>query len=625
MAVNLFTGATNNNWGTAGNWSLGTVPTATDGHVTTFDATSPNCTVNASNRVCNAIDFTGYINTITMTFTITVSGNITYSSTMNVSGTGLMAVNGTCTLTSNGYSWPNNFNFSGSVTTTLVGNFIILGQIGLSSAVSPVVNRTTSETLSSNGFNMNGSAFSGTAEIILTGGTWSHASASYISNNLTLSGNVTVSGNVYYQTNTLKYASGTITVTGSQLVLRTCNLDTDGMIWNLAGFNGTTTITLLSNVIFSNTINTITLTINGAFTWSTGGLTVNGTLSGTAKIILTGGTWSGSNTTGIANNLDLQGNVTVSGNVYYRTGTLKYVSGTITVTSSTLNITGSCTLNTNGMSWNWVVLAAGALTVTLTSNCLIGGTLYNNGAGVRTINRTTSETLTVGDGISVSTGSFTGTASLIITGGTWTAGSTSATISNNFTIKGNVTIGTTVAYTTNTLTFDNTGGPYTVTTTGSTLYLYTNCTLNTDGITWATVTSPNSNTITINSTLSADTLSIAGTAQTFAGTVGFNVSIFSVTAISAITHTLAAGVTYTVTSLFQCKDSRIGSIVLFTSSSGTVRANLIMPNNGNNLCNVLASFTRINASGGRSITTFGGVITDCLNIVQYYDYPTTAA
>ncbi|MEK9135042.1 MAG: hypothetical protein AAB451_01980, partial [Patescibacteria group bacterium] len=76
MAANIFDGSTDSNWGTAANWSLNAVPTATDANVATFDATSPACTVNAPNRVCNGLDFTGYTNTITMTFQITVSGSV---------------------------------------------------------------------------------------------------------------------------------------------------------------------------------------------------------------------------------------------------------------------------------------------------------------------------------------------------------------------------------------------------------------------------------------------------------------------------------------------------------------------------------------------------------------------
>src|ERR1017187_9964325 len=70
-------------WATASNWSQGTVPTASDGYVTTLNAGSPaTCTVGA-NRVCNAFDCTLYTGTLAMsTFGITVSGSLTLGSGM---------------------------------------------------------------------------------------------------------------------------------------------------------------------------------------------------------------------------------------------------------------------------------------------------------------------------------------------------------------------------------------------------------------------------------------------------------------------------------------------------------------------------------------------------------------
>jgi hypothetical protein len=370
MAVNLFTnGAGGNTWNTAGNWSLGTVPTASDGHVATFDATSPDCTLGAA-RSCNNIDFTGYTNTLTMsTSTLTVAGNVTLDTGLIISGTGQMTINATSTITSNGYQWPNDMAFVFSSTTkTISGDLVILGAL-------------------------------------LTG------------NNVQ-------------------------TVNGDDL--------------------------------YSN------------------GATVNNPIQGTSKLIFTGGIWQGSNTTGISNDLDIAGNVTITGTVYYRTGTLTYVSGSVTVTSSVLFLSLSCTLDTAGLTFE---------TVTLTN--------------------TTNQTYT------------------------------------------------------------------------------------------------------INSKLSAVNLNL-GTLQptTFAGSAGFEVQNLVVPNIQAATITLVASVIYTITSSFNCFSSRVGSIVLFTSSHGTDKAILTLDNPS--ACNVLASFTRIDASNGRTIPTFNGTITDCLNIVEFHDLPTSS-
>ena len=374
MAVNLFTnGAGGNTWGTAGNWSLGTIPTASDGHDTTFDATSPNCTVNASNRVCNRITFVGYTNTITMTFRITVSGNVTLDAGMGISGSGDLVINTGSTITSNGKTWPNNLSSTGSsVTLTLVGDLIINGLLTIGSV--QTLNKTTTETL-------------------------------------TLNGGLNI---------------GIVSTTSSWV--------------------------------------------------------------GSAKVILTGGTWSHSNLGNVGLNLDIQGNVTISGNVYYRNGTITYVSGTITVTSSTLNLVTSCTLATSGITWNNI-----------------------------TLSNTTALTYTINSLLSAS---------------------------------GTLTIGT-------------------------------------------------------------------GATTTFAGTAGFSVGTLSCANTTATTINFKESITYTITTFLSAYFSRTGSIVLFTSSHATTKANLVLSNGA--ACNCLASFTRIDASGGRPIRSWNGAITDCINIVNFQD------
>lgn len=112
MAANIFIGTLGANWGTAANWSLGVVPTASDGHIATFNAASPNCNINTSNRFCNNINFTGYTNTITRAQALTVSGNITLSPTMNWAGTNTFVMNASGTITTNGKSIPNTFQFT---------------------------------------------------------------------------------------------------------------------------------------------------------------------------------------------------------------------------------------------------------------------------------------------------------------------------------------------------------------------------------------------------------------------------------------------------------------------------------------------------------------------------------
>ena len=285
MAVNLFTnGAGGNTWNTAGNWSLGTVPTSSDGHVTTFDATSPDCTMGAA-RSCNNIDFTGYTNTLTMsTFTLTVAGNVTLDTGLIISGTGILSISTTSTITSNGYVWPNSVSFGGSGTVkTLVGNLIILGSLTISA--NSTVNATTSETISSNGVTLSGT-YGGSATHYQTGGTWSGGGV--LNKIFIFSGNSTVSGTVKKTgSNPIQYSSGVITTTGSTLTIdNDATLDTNGMSWDNLNFgNNNITITLNSLLTASGNLNcSATVIFEGVAGWTVSTFTHNGTVAGTIRL-----------------------------------------------------------------------------------------------------------------------------------------------------------------------------------------------------------------------------------------------------------------------------------------------------------------------------------------------------
>ena len=159
---NLFqAGGVDNNWSTVGNWSQGTVPTSTDGYVTRFDATSPNCTVNAMNRTVNALDFTGYTNTITMSYQIGVYGNVTLSSTMTIFGTGYLKCEVGLDITSNTKIIPY-FNLgSNTKTINLIDNLTI--GVALFQYSSAII------TLNSNTMYISGDFNSGITTGVLTG------------------------------------------------------------------------------------------------------------------------------------------------------------------------------------------------------------------------------------------------------------------------------------------------------------------------------------------------------------------------------------------------------------------------------------------------------------------------
>ena len=268
MAVNTFDGSSSSAWNTAANWSLGTVPTVSDGHVTTFDATSPSCSMGGS-RSCNNIDFTGYTNTLTMsTNTLAVAGNITLDTGMIISGTGRIEATATGSITSNGFSWPNDFRFSGGVLTTktLIGDLTINGALLVAGGL---INKTTSEILiANNGQTISGSC-QGSADIYLKAGTWTATTGnSIIQNNLFLDGgSITISGTVYYGTGTLRYLGGTITTTGSTLRIEIdCTINTSGMVWGTVFVTSSLTLTIDSTLSTDILIPQIS-TFSGSYGW----------------------------------------------------------------------------------------------------------------------------------------------------------------------------------------------------------------------------------------------------------------------------------------------------------------------------------------------------------------------
>lgn len=253
MAVNTFTGAFNSNWSNLLNWSTGAVPTAADGNVATFDAASPNCTVDGSNRVCNNIDFTNYPNTstITMSFNITVgtpgTGNITLGANMVVAGTGILACVATGTLTSNGKTWPNGFSISGSgQTMTLADSWTVNGTFtGPSSGTLTLNNSGGAQTLTLKGsstFVTNAAILTGSATIIVGGSgnqtlTCAASAGGALKNNFQINssgGTVTFAAgqNFRYNTGTFTDTAGVIDASAAGLL---CELSTtyaiSGITW----------------------------------------------------------------------------------------------------------------------------------------------------------------------------------------------------------------------------------------------------------------------------------------------------------------------------------------------------------------------------------------------------------
>ena len=281
--------------------------------------------------------------------------------------------------------------------------------------------------------------------------------------------------------------------------------------------------------------------------------------------------------------------------------------------SSGLTISAASTMTSGGVTWGAPLTLTGTNTKTLVNNWYV--TLLSISGGSTSLYKSSTETLTATGGLSVGFG-LDGSADIILTGGTWSGGF--AFLCNSLTIAGNVAISTGTSIGT-TLTYSS----GTVTHTG-TLYIGYNCTLNTAGITWSNITMSGAPTATITSLLTiTGTLTLSsGSTCAFAGTAGFTCSnlIGGASGLAQIL-TLQAGITYTATSALTVNGTRIGLMQTITSSSGVGGTKAILTLNSGATCKVLSNFTRIDASAGKTISTFNGTVTDCSNVIRFNDMP----
>lgn len=280
----------------------------------------------------------------------------------------------------------------------------------------------------------------------------------------------------------LNLGTGGYTQAGaSGIVLNgTATLTSGGVTWSrLLRVGGTTaTYTLVDNWTVTGNI---TFEGNGNTTFTSNTLNIRGNLTQTTTGIYLGttafvfgntGTWSNTSTGAIRNNttVNTAGTLTISGNVYYDTGTFTYTAGTVTTTGSTLTIGANTTLNTNGITWNNITTSAASvitlgsnltltgnftLASTSTTSFILGGNTFvtTNANLVSNVNATftvptnltfkslttgsgsrfTSNTLTFTENLTISTSGCTGTTNFVYAGtGTWTG---AGQIGNNFTIN----------------------------------------------------------------------------------------------------------------------------------------------------------------------------------------------
>jgi len=327
-------GGVDNKWSTLGNWSLTeggaggqTIPTPTEDVF--FDAGSPDCTINTNPGVCKTLTTSAYTHTLTFTYGITVSGNITIGANTLFAGTttNKLRMIAAGTWTTNGKTIPQDIEIGGTTTftCTLADDLTISGNLYLTNTTSTIFSGdfhiTAAGTCTISGsqtltlvhdvtiaglttisdanvidglFNWNTGGLSvnqhlsGTTTIVLTSGTWSCTASMEVTNNIIFAGDVVVSGNIYVAVSggaaqTITYLSGTITTTDSTLYPEQgLTFDTEGMNWNSIHINVGMTITINSLLTLTGilALPNDAMTFNGTAGFSVANL-IHHTLTGT--------------------------------------------------------------------------------------------------------------------------------------------------------------------------------------------------------------------------------------------------------------------------------------------------------------------------------------------------------
>lgn len=244
------------NWGSASGVADGaSVPGVGDD--VTFDGAGVGgnaaCTISAPASALSFNMTSGYTGTITRTSALTVAGNFTDGANGSWAGAAGLTISAASTITSNGKTWSNTVAFTGANTKTLSGNWSITGLLTVSAATT----LNTAILTLAGGLTNNSGVLSGTTAIVITGGTLQGTQA--IQNSLSFAGNVTVSS-FAYNTGTLTYTSGTITVSGTLTVASSTTWNTAGISWTNITFSASGTHTI-------NSLLTVTVTMqvaNGA-------------------------------------------------------------------------------------------------------------------------------------------------------------------------------------------------------------------------------------------------------------------------------------------------------------------------------------------------------------------------
>jgi hypothetical protein len=309
--------------------------------------------------------------------------------------------------------------------------------------------------------------------------------------------------------------------------------------------------------------------------------------------------------------------LTIAGNVTLSTPYTIAGSSNLTVLNGTI-------ITSNGKVWPNSITFSGPTvtnTHTLNGNLTILGSYiipsgYNN-----ILNQTGTNTLSCNGIVNSGYWQLVSTCAIRLTGGSLPAASTAN--SHNFRellFDGNVSLSG--AINTNTTRIEIISG--TVTGNVDLTINTSSITLNTDGIIWRNVFLGVASAILSSKLTSNGTITLPDATLTFSGGFGLetNFLVFrrSVNFQSGIEYIINNGLTgLSIAGGFQS----LSNIYVISSTSPSVRAILTLKNGA--ICNTILNFTRIDSSGGRTINTFNGTVTDCINVRRFTDLQTVSS
>ena len=362
-----WTGATNNQWATASNWSPAGVPAATDSVLIPVSANNPQL---AATATINGITINAGA-TLTLTSgAVTLNDNGGLDATGGILGTGAVVVNGLVPRSIRGTMAATTLTLFGVYTQN--GTLAVVGNVLINSGGSLVMNGNVTTVTGNFSVAATGTlTMTNAADVLTVGGAVSFGGAS--ESGLLTNGLITLSGN-FFQTNTATSfaASGSHQVVFAGAGAQSINMTNPGpSTFNKLTSGNSIGVALLTNVVTASDLTTAG-PITGAFGLTIGGQLID-PLAGVAvaAISFSGGPNPVSASTSTINtNVTFNGASTLLANLTVNGGVnVNSAAGVLTIGAHTLNVNGTLNVQNNAT----LVMSLPADVVNVNGNATFSG------------------------------------------------------------------------------------------------------------------------------------------------------------------------------------------------------------------------------------------------------------